>query len=166
MISEQSVHRVRRLVDGAANAGATVRTLGRKVDEKTWEKGNFVLPRLVSDIPHDSELVAAEQFGPVLPVLPFDTEDDAVAMANDSEFGLAASVWTRDDDHAFEVARRIEAGTVFVNVHRAGASDHTTPFGGVKQSGIGRINGWASIEEVTDVQTLIRRDDAASLPGP
>ena len=166
VISEQSVHRVRRLVDGAANAGATVRTLGRKVDEKNWEKGNFVLPQLVSDIPHDSELVAAEQFGPVLPVLPFDTEDDAVAMANDSEFGLAASVWTRDDDHAFEVARRIEAGTVFVNVHRAGASDHTTPFGGVKQSGIGRINGWASIEEVTDVQTLIRRDDAASLPGP
>lgn len=164
VISQQSRDRVQRLIDGAADA--TVRRLGRKVDAATWDRGNFLLPHLVSDIPHDSALVAAEQFGPVLPVVPFDTEDDAIAMANDSEFGLAASVWTRDDDHAFEVARRVDAGTVFVNVHRAGASDHTTPFGGVKQSGIGRINGWASIEEVTDVQTLIRRDDAANLPGP
>lgn len=164
VISDASRRRVQRLIDGAA--GATVRTLGRKVDASSWDEGHFVLPHLVSDIPHDSDLVAAEQFGPVLPVVPFDTEDEAVAMANDSEFGLAASVWTRDDDHAFEVARRIDAGTVFVNVHRAGASDHTTPFGGVKQSGIGRINGWASIEEVTDVQTLIRRDDAGTLPGP
>jgi acyl-CoA reductase-like NAD-dependent aldehyde dehydrogenase len=87
-------------------------------------------------------------------------------MAHDSEFGLAASVWSRDEDHAFDVARRIEAGTVFVNVHRAGASDHTTPFGGVKQSGIGRSNGWASIEELTETQMLIRRDDATALPGP
>lgn len=73
--------------------------------------------------------------------------------------------WSRDDDHAFELARGVEAGTVFINVHQAGASDHTTPFGGVKQSGIGRSNGWASIQELTETQVLIRRDDAASLPG-
>lgn len=164
VISEQSRDRVQRLIEGAA--GATVRTLGRKVDPAAWDRGHFLLPHLVSDIAHDTGLVAAEQFGPVLPLVAFDTEDDAIAMANDSEFGLAASVWTREEDHAFDLARRVDAGTVFVNVHRAGASDHTTPFGGVKQSGIGRINGWASIEAVTDVQTLIRRDDAASLPGP
>lgn len=166
VISEQSKQRIERLVADATTHGATVRELGRKVDPQSWHDGHFVLPHLVSDIPHDSDLVAAEQFGPILPIVPFDHTDEAIAMANDSEFGLAASVWTRDDDHAFEVGRRIEAGTVFVNVHRAGASDHTTPFGGVKRSGIGRINGWASIEELTDTQVLIRRDDAATLPGP
>ncbi|GAB3016171.1 aldehyde dehydrogenase family protein [Mycobacterium bourgelatii] len=166
LITQSARQRVQRLIDDAADSGAAVRQLGRKVDPATWDEGHFLLPHIVSDIAQEAELVAAEQFGPALPILPFDSEDEAIRMANDSEFGLAASVWTQDDDHAFEVARQIEAGTVCVNVHRAGASDHTTPFGGVKQSGIGRINGWASIEEVTDVQTLIRRDDAASLPGP
>lgn len=166
VISARAKERVEGLIADAEQAGATVRALGSKVDPDGWARGHFLLPHVVSDISHDSALVAAEQFGPVVPVVPFDTEDDAVAMANDSEYGLAASVWSRDDDHAFDLARRVEAGTVFVNTHRAGASDHTTPFGGVKQSGIGRINGWASIEELTDTQVLIRRDDADSLPGP
>lgn len=166
MISAAAKTRVEGLIDGARSAGATVRELGRKVDPAGWSRGHFVLPHVVSDIAHGTPLVSAEQFGPVVPVVPFDTDDAAVAMANDSEYGLAASVWTRDDGHAFDVARRIESGTVFVNVHRAGASDHTTPFGGVKQSGIGRSNGWASIEELTDAQVLIRRDDADALPGP
>jgi aldehyde dehydrogenase len=166
LISAAALERVQGLLDDAREIDATVTALGAKVDPSGWDRGHFLLPHLVTGIPHTSRLVGAEQFGPVVPIIPFDVEDHAIAMANDSEFGLAASVWSRDDDHAFDVARRIEAGTVFVNVHRAGASDHTTPFGGVKQSGIGRSNGWASIEELTETQMLIRRDDATALPGP
>lgn len=166
LISEAALHRVNRLIDDSRKIGARVQVLGSKLDERSWEHGNFVLPHLVSDIPHRSALVRAEQFGPVLPIVPFDTEEEAVQMANDSEYGLAASVWSDDTDHAFHVAGQIESGTVFVNVHRVGASDHSTPFGGMKQSGIGRINGWASIEEVTETQMLIRRDDQHTLPGP
>lgn len=166
LISAGARDRVQDLIRDSAEIGATVTELGRKVDPASWEDGHFLLPHVVTGIAHRSRLVATEQFGPVLPILAFDDEDEAVALANDSEYGLAASVWSRDDGHAFEVARGIEAGTVFVNVHQAGASDHTTPFGGVKQSGIGRINGWASIEELTETQMLIRRDDAANLPGP
>lgn len=166
LISAAARDRVTELIRDSAENGANVRELGSKVDPGGWDRGHFLLPHVVTAITQQSRLVAAEQFGPVLPIMAFDTEDEAVALANDSEYGLAASVWSRDDGHAFEVARGIEAGTVFVNVHQAGASDHTTPFGGVKQSGIGRINGWASIEELTETQMLIRRDDAATLPGP
>lgn len=166
LITQDALDRVQRLLDNAGEIGAAVTALGDKLDPSGWRRGHFLLPHLVTGIPHDSELVAVEQFGPILPIVPFDTEEHAVEMANDTEFGLAASVWSRDDDHAFQVARRIEAGTVFINVHRAGASDHTTPFGGIKQSGIGRSNGWASIEELTETQVLIRRDDAKVLPGP
>ncbi len=166
LISAAALDRVQALIRDSAEIGGAVTELGRKLDPAGWEHGHFLLPHLVTGIPQQSRLVAAEQFGPVLPILPFDTEDEAIALANDSEYGLAASVWSRDDEHAFAVARGIEAGTVFVNVHAAGASDHSTPFGGVKQSGIGRINGWAGIEELTETQMLIRRDDAANLPGP
>jgi aldehyde dehydrogenase len=166
LISQEALLRVRGLVEDVRDVSATVTALGRKLDPPSWGHGHFMLPHLVTGVPHTSALVSAEQFGPVLPIVPFDDEDAAVSMANDSEFGLTASVWSRDEEHAAQVARRIEAGTVFVNVHRPGASDHTTPFGGVKQSGIGRINGWASIEELTETQMVIRRDDAAALPGP
>lgn len=166
LVSDTARRRVQSLVSDAEQLGAIVSPLGTKLDPAGWDDGHFMLPHLVTDIPHDSALVRAEQFGPVLPIVPFDTEAEAVAMANDSEYGLAASVWSTDDDHAFDVARTIDSGTVFINVHRAGASDHTTPFGGMKQSGIGRSNGWASVEELTELQMLIRRDDTADLPGP
>lgn len=166
LISGDALQRVESLVADASDHGATVSARGRQLDPDTWHGGHFMLPHLVTDIAHDSALVGAEQFGPALPIVAFDDEDEAVAMANDSDYGLAASVWSEDDDHAFEVARKVASGTVFINVHRAGASDHTTPFGGMKQSGIGRTNGWASIEELTEIQMLIRRDDTADLPGP
>lgn len=166
LISRAALQRVCGLLDDARKINATVTTLGTQVDPGSWSRGHFMLPHLVTGVPHKSTLVAAEQFGPVLPIVPFDEEDEAIHMANDSEFGLTASVWSRDEEHAAQLGRRIEAGTVFINVHRPGASDHTTPFGGVKQSGIGRINGWASVEELTEHQIIIRRDDAAALPAP
>ena len=116
-----------------------------------------MLPSVVTGLDQGAELVQCEQFGPVVPIVPFDDVDQAVQLANQSEFGLAASVWDDDVDHAFEVAGRIEAGTVFVNVHRVGASDVAMEFGGFKQSGLGRGHGWVAVEESSELQVLAHR---------
>lgn len=164
--NEPQFRRVEELLARAHSAGAHVATLGRKLDPATWDAGYFMLPSVVSDLPDDAELVQCEQFGPTVPVLTFRDEEEALARANDTEFGLAASLWSDDVDHAFELARRVEAGTVFVNVHRLGASDITMPFGGVKRSGIGRNHGLVAIEGCTEMQVLAHRVDHDKLPGP
>ena len=166
LISDAARDRVRGLIERAAGAGGTVTELGRALDPSSWDDGSFLLPHVVTGLPHASELVGVEQFGPVVPIVPFDREDEAIAMANDSPYGLSASVWSQDIDHAMALGREIDAGTVWVNVHRIGASDHTTPYGGTKSSGIGRSNGWASVEELTETQMLIHRKDVERLPGP
>ncbi|WFE34610.1 aldehyde dehydrogenase family protein [Micromonospora sp. WMMD975] len=158
--------RVRALVADARQRGAQVTTIGRRGATARWECGNFLLPTVVTDAPHDAALVAEEQFGPAIPILPFDTDDEAVALANGTDYGLAASVWTADPAHADVVARRIEAGSVFVNAHRLGASDLAMPFGGAKQSGIGRRHGFVAVEECSELQTIAHIADPAGLPGP
>ncbi len=166
LISDAARDRVCGLIERAASAGGTVTELGRALDPSSWDDGSFLLPHVVTGLPHASELVAVEQFGPVVPIVPFDGEDEAIAMANDSPYGLSASIWSQDIDHAMALGREIDAGTVWVNVHRMGASDHTTPYGGTKSSGIGRSNGWAAVEELTETQMLIHRRDVERLPGP
>ncbi len=148
---------VTELVDRTRAADAKVATLGRRHRPDRWADGWFVLPSVVTGLDQGAELVQCEQFGPVVPILRFDDEDEAVRLANQTEFGLAASVWDQDVDHAFEVAGRIEAGTVFVNVHRVGASDVAMEFGGFKQSGLGRGHGWIAVEECSELQVLAHR---------
>lgn len=150
---------VNELVERSAAGGAKVATVGKPLDPASWEDGWFVRPSVVTELTQGAELVQCEQFGPVVPILAFDTEEEAVALANQTEFGLAASVWDEDIDHAFEVASQIEAGTVFVNVHRIGASDVSMEFGGFKQSGLGRGHGWIAVEECSELQVLAHRPD-------
>ena len=126
LIDDDAVQRVEALVRRAAGDGGQVHMLGAPLDLSAFAEGSFMLPHLVTGLANEAELVATEQFGPVLPVLGFERETEVIAMANESDYGLSASVWTQDVEHAFDVGRRIEAGTVFVNVHRAGASDHHT----------------------------------------
>ncbi len=145
------------LVDRARSGGAEVVSVGAVRDEESWEEGWFMRPAVVTGTAESDEIVQREQFGPVVPILPFEDEEQAVSLANQSEFGLAASVWDDDVDHAFEVGGRIEAGTVFVNVHRVGASDVAMEFGGFKQSGLGRGHGWAAVEESSELQVLAHR---------
>ena len=114
---------------------------GRLREADRESGGHFVLPTLVEAPPRDARLVLEEQFAPALPILPYDDLDDAVAQANDTGYGLSASVWTTDDALAASVAARLEAGTVWVNHHGTGAVDPRVPFGGWKQSGIGRELG-------------------------
>ena len=99
------------------------------------------------DIPDDARLVREEQFGPVLPVLRYSDIDDAIARANDTDFGLGGSVWSSDRDRAFRVATRVQAGTVWVNKHLDVGLD--VPFAGAKQSGIGVELGREGLEQFT-----------------
>jgi acyl-CoA reductase-like NAD-dependent aldehyde dehydrogenase len=115
-------------------------------------EGYFVQPTIVRDIPDDARLVREEQFGPVLPVLRYSEIDDAIARANDTDFGLGGSVWSSDRERAFGVATRVNAGMVWVNKHLDVGVD--TPFAGAKQSGIGVEMGQEGLEEFTQATII------------
>ena len=114
-------------------------------------KGCFVQPTIFDDVNHDDALARDEIFGPVLSVISFDGEDDAVRMANDSVYGLAASVWTDNLSRALRVSYRLMAGTVSVNT--VDALSAMTPFGGMKQSGFGRDLSLHSFDKYTALKT-------------
>lgn len=143
------------LVERTRRAGAQVVELGEKANPDEWDQGYYLLPAIVPDAQQGLELVQVEQFGPVLPIVPYRSEDEAVAMANDSELGLGSSVWSRDARRAVAVARRLEAGMTFVN--QAGTSrlgQRNIPFGGVKQSGIGRESSEVGLTEYVEYHAI------------
>lgn len=155
-----------RLLEAARTAGADVVPLGIRAASADWDSGTYIAPTLVTGLPHDHELVLDEQFAPIIPVVPFDTDDEAIYETNRTEFGLSSSVWSADVTHAEDVARRIEAGNTYINVHRLGASVPLAPFGGVKQSGSGRTHGLHSLHHCTEEHAIIAFDDPSTkLPG-
>lgn len=145
--------------------GARVLELGSLSDSADPVNGRFVRPHVVTGVAYDAPLVLEEQFAPIIPVLPFDTDDRAVAEANRTEFGLASSVWSADLDHAVAVARRIEAGNTFLNAHRVGVSPPLVPFGGVKQSGQGRNHLMYAVAECTEEHAIVGWPDTSRIPG-
>jgi acyl-CoA reductase-like NAD-dependent aldehyde dehydrogenase len=114
--------------------------------------GYFIPPTIVRDIPDDARLVQEEQFAPILPVLKYSNVDDAIARANDSEYGLGGTVWTKDLQKGYEIASQILSGTVWVNKHLDLPNE--IPFGGAKQSGIGVEYGQEGLEEFTQAKTV------------
>jgi succinate-semialdehyde dehydrogenase/glutarate-semialdehyde dehydrogenase len=146
LIDADQLDKVAELVDDAVVKGARVLCGGERVDGA----GHFYRPTVLADVPDDARLLAEEIFGPVAPVRAFATEDEAVAAANDTEFGLVAYLYTSGLRRAFRVAERLETGMVGLNqgmVSNAGA-----PFGGVKQSGLGREGGPEGIEEYLEIK--------------
>ena len=115
------------------------------------DRGWFVEPTLFSGVDNAMPIAREEIFGPVVAVIPYDDEDDAVAIANDSDYGLSGSVWGPDAEHAKDVARRIRSGNVAINQHRI---DLAGPFGGFKQSGLGREYGLEGIDAYVEVQSI------------
>ncbi|WP_299302078.1 aldehyde dehydrogenase [uncultured Brachybacterium sp.] len=151
LIEESALQRIARYVDDAVAEGATVRTGGKRVLEETG--GWFYPPTVVTDVREDMAIAREEIFGPVVVVLPFTDLDDAIRIANDTPFGLAATVWSRDIDDALTAARAIRAGTISVNGYSEG--DITTPFGGYKESGFGgRDNGLEAFAQYTETKTI------------
>jgi acyl-CoA reductase-like NAD-dependent aldehyde dehydrogenase len=128
-----------------------------------FSDGYFVEPVLVTGLPDHARLVAEEQFGPAVPLLVFDDEDEVVARANAGELGLAASVWSADEERAFALGRRLEAGFVFVNTHNRTGMSLRAPFGGVKASGWGREYGVEGLRE--HAQTCVTHAPAAFRAG-
>jgi len=138
---------VRAMIKEARAAGAEVKEFGSVPDPHTFERGYFQRPTLVFDPDEKLSVVREEQFGPVLPILPFDTDDEAIDRANGTEFGLCSSVWSEDRERALRIARRLEAGYTYLNGHGPASQDSRAPFGGFKQSGIGRNLGYEGVTE-------------------
>ena len=149
VVTAASASRVRGMVDAAVEHGAEAFVLG-SVDAGTdLGRGHFLRPTLVLGASDQDALVADEQFGPALPVLAYDSLDEAVARANAGDLGLAASVWSADEERAFAVASRLDAGFTFVNTHNRTGMSLRAPFGGVKRSGWGREYGDEGVLEHT-----------------
>ncbi|MBS1891208.1 MAG: aldehyde dehydrogenase family protein, partial [Actinobacteria bacterium] len=115
-------------------------------------EGFFVEPTVFGDVANGSRLAQEEIFGPVAALIPFDTEEDAVALANDTPFGLAAGVWTENLARAHRMSARLRAGTVWVNNYRV--VQHAMPFGGFKASGQGRELGLEALNDFTEVKSV------------
>ncbi|MGE0217321.1 aldehyde dehydrogenase family protein [Mycolicibacterium sp.] len=133
-------------VADAVHRGATLTTRGQWISDTEPDEGFFRLPTIVTGVDHSFDLVTCEQFGPALPIMPFDEPEEAVRWANGTDFGLGASVWTADAQRGRAFGAQLEAGIVFLNRHDVSASHPRGMFGGVKHSGIGRELGRAGVE--------------------
>lgn len=153
-------HQFQRVLELMAAAQADGGTFAAGTPAPLERPGYFIAPAIVTGLTDRSRLVAEEQFGPVLPVLPFETVDDAIARANGTPFGLSASVWSSDPARALEIARRIDAGTVWVNQHLSILPQ--LPTVGLKTSGFGAENGPWGLESYLQIQTLVQNLAPAS----
>ena len=151
MIHERQVRIVELHLEDAKQRGATVLVGGSRLREFG---PTFFAPTVLANVDHGMRIMQEETFGPVLPIMPFRDDAEAVRLANDSDFGLAASVWTKDRAHGDRVARRINAGTVMVNDAVSCFSISEAPHGGVKSSGLGRTHGRWGLEEMVRVKYL------------
>lgn len=152
--NERQFKVVQDFTDEAERAGVELRRCGQ------WEEGlnpgqGYFLPATLAVNPDPNlKVVRLEQFGPILPVIPFDTDDEVLAYANDCELGLSSSVWSADVDRAVAMARRIDAGYSNINAHGPTAMDGLSPFGGVKQSGLGRNFGFEGIQQFQEAHSI------------
>lgn len=149
---EKHLNKVIEFVEVAKNEGTLVLAGGGRSIRSDLSKGFFMEPTVLSGMGSEANVITQEIFGPVLCIQPFEDEAEAIAKGNDSKFGLAAGIWTRDIGRAHRLARAIKSGSVWVNTYRM--VNHAVPFGGMKESGYGRENGADSIREFTKVKSV------------
>jgi aldehyde dehydrogenase (NAD+) len=150
LVSEVQRERVRGYIEKGEAEGAKLVT-GGVAPPEDLDKGYFVRPTVFSEVTPEMTIAQEEIFGPVLSIQPYDSEDDAVRIANDTVYGLAGGVWSADQDRAIAVAKQLRTGQIEIN---GGAFNPLAPFGGYKQSGHGRENGRYAIEELLQVKSL------------
>jgi len=150
LVSATQRDRVRNYIQQGIDEGAKL-LIGGVEPPEGLDKGYFVQQTIFSEVTRDMTIAREEIFGPVLCIIPYDTEDEAVDIANDTDYGLAGAVWSADKDHALAVAKRLRTGQVDVN---GGGFNPSAPFGGYKQSGIGRERGRYGFEEFLEVKSV------------
>lgn len=159
LVAQRQQHRVQGYIRSGVDEGARIVVGG---DDAPADRGWYVRPTLFAGANNEMRIAREEIFGPVLTVLPYTDEADAVRIANDSDYGLAGSVWTSDVAHGLEVASAVRTGTYGVNMY---SLDISTPFGGFKQSGIGREFGAEGLAEYVELQAVVSKDAMPPLPS-
>jgi len=149
---KEHLEKVQDAIRAGREEGAELVSGGNRPQEEGLKEGYFIEPTIFTQVNNDMGLARDEIFGPVLSVIPFEDEEELVRQANDTHFGLAAGIWTRDVQRAHRVAHALKAGTVWVNSYRT--VSFNAPFGGYKMSGLGRENGVESIREYTQVRSV------------
>lgn len=158
MISERQVRIVAELVKDAVASGAVMLT------GQEWDfQSRYIPPILLEGTTHSMRINQEEIFGPVLPLMKFKTEDEAIRLANDSTFGLSASVWTHDKIRAHRVASRIVTGNISINNVMLSEGNHALPFGGVKESGIGRYKGVHGLRSFCNIKSVLTDSDSKKI---
>ncbi|MCK1720934.1 aldehyde dehydrogenase [Bradyrhizobium sp. 141] len=150
--TEQQLQKVLNYIELAKQEGARCVLGGRRASRPECGDGWFVEPTIFADVTNDMRIAREEVFGPILSVIKFDSDDEAVALANDTPFGLAAGLWTTDLARALAMPKRLRAGTVWVNAYRV--VSYLSPFGGFKESGLGRENGLEAIYEYLEAKSV------------
>jgi aldehyde dehydrogenase (NAD+) len=151
-VSQEQLERVTGYLDAGKREGAKALTGGERNTAKGLERGYFVKPTVFTGVKNDMKIAREEIFGPVVSVIPFKDENDVVLQGNDTNYGLAAGVWTRDVSKAHRVARALRAGTVWINCYNV--FDAAAPFGGYKESGYGRELGRYALDLYTQVKSV------------
>jgi succinate-semialdehyde dehydrogenase/glutarate-semialdehyde dehydrogenase len=155
MVSHEQFELVRELVDDAVASGATLLCGGGVEQPPPGCAGDFYAPTVLTGVTHEMRIMREEIFGPVLPIIVVDSEDEALALANDSEFGLGASVWTRDRSKGERIARELESGMVWINDHMFSHGACQCSWGGVKESGLGRTHSKFGLYECVNIKLRV-----------
>ena len=150
--NEPQFNKILSFIEAAKGDGARLGAGGGRADGPGLEKGFFIQPTIFADVRNDMKVAAEEIFGPVLSIIPFDDEEEAVQIANDTPYGLASGVWSQNIDRCMRMMRAIRSGVVWVNTYRQAAPQ--VPFGGMKDSGYGRVRGHAGILEWLQTKTV------------
>jgi acyl-CoA reductase-like NAD-dependent aldehyde dehydrogenase len=149
---KEQLDKVQSYIEVGRQEGAELVYGGKRPDTEQLKDGYFIEPTIFTRVDNDMRVAREEIFGPVLSVIPFESEEDLIRQANDTSYGLAAGIWTRDIQKAHRVAHALRAGTVWVNSYRT--LSFNTPFGGYKMSGMGRENGLESLKDYTQVKSV------------
>ena len=152
LISSAHMENVLGYIEAGKASGAKLLTGGERLQEPSLQKGNFISPAVFDACSDEKSIVQEEIFGPVMCVLGFDSEDEAIRRANDTPYGLAAGIFTQNLQKAHRVVAQIQAGTCWINNYNLAPIE--IPFGGMKESGLGRENSFSTLEHYTQLKTV------------